>query len=390
MDHIIKLFIKNHNDVSNKKVRTQYGILSAVIGVVCNFVLFAGKFAIGTISNSIAITADAFNNLSDCGSNIVTVLSFKMSAKPADSDHPFGHGRIEYLASLLVTFLVCYVGFDLGRSSIIKLFENHAINFSIISVIILIFSIFVKLFVWYTNNYMSKKINSSILKATAIDSRNDIIMTSAVLISTIISGLVTLPFDLDAISGCVISVFIFISGYQLMKETITSLLGTTPNPELTKGIEESLLSYPKIVGIHDLVIHDYGPGNILVSAHVEVPDDVNIIEIHETIDLAERELAAKYDILITIHMDPISLNCDRTNTLKEMVADVLADIDSNITFHDFRVVDGENNVNLLFDICVPPKYSSSKREQLLKNIKDKLNKIDPIYTPVIIVDTNYS
>ncbi len=381
---LIKKFIENHDDYSNMKVREKYCLISGVIGIISNILLFAIKFIIGSITNSIAIISDAFNNLSDIGTSCVTIVGSKLSGKKPDKEHPFGHGRVEYVSTLFISFLIMLVGFELIQTSYDKIINPSESILSIPLTIILIASILVKIYLFFANRYMGKCINSSVLNATAFDCLNDVISTSAVIISTIIGHFINIP--IDGIMGMIVSVMIILTGYGVAKDTITSLLGSPPDEEVVKSIKDIIINSDGILGVHDLIVHDYGPGRTMASVHAEVPVDINIITIHETIDALEKKIQDELNIHIVIHMDPILSNCERTNEIKSIVKEILGEFDIEIGIHDFRITDGENNINLIFDIELPIATDDKKQAEIIDTINQKLKEKDKRYNTVINVD----
>lgn len=383
---LVKLFIKNSDDVENPKVRESYSVLGGVLGVICNIILFGVKLAIGTVMGSIAIVSDAFNNLSDIGSSLVSIIGARMSNKKPDKEHPFGHGRFEYISSLIVSFIIILVGFELMRSSAVKIFHPEEVTFSLPLTITLCLSVLVKVWMYFYNRYLGKRINSTILAAASRDSLNDVISTSAVIAVTIAGRFINFA-PLDGIVGTVVSVLIIISGYQIAKDTIGQLLGAAPDPALIKEIKDRILGGEGIVGIHDLIIHDYGPGRMFASVHAEVPDDYDIVKVHEIIDALEHEIAEDLGIETVIHMDPITVNSERCDYCKNVVIGVVKEIDSRMNIHDFRMTDGDNNINLIFDVEVPVEYS--EKGELKNRITEEIKKRDARFNAVINIDTIY-
>ncbi|MBQ4515251.1 MAG: cation transporter [Clostridia bacterium] len=381
---LIKRFVPDFLQVTKKEVRERYGVLAGILGIICNIFLFLVKLIIGFLMNSIAIISDAFNNLSDMGSSVVTIIGLKMSNMHADKEHPFGHGRIEYISSLIVSFIIMLVGFELLKSSVGKIINPEKPELNLILIIILCLSVLVKVWMFSYNRYIGKQINSGVIKASATDSLNDVISTGAVIISAIISGFVSFP--IDAIAGSAVSVLVMYSGFSIAKETISILLGNPPDPELVAEINERILSQNGIVGTHDLIVHDYGPGRVMASVHAEVPDDIDIVKIHEIIDLAEKGIARDLGVHIVIHMDPITVNCERTDAIKSMLVDLVKGIDARYNIHDFRMTDGESNINLIFDLEVPCGYSHQQKDEIVKTIRKKLSELDTRYKAVIEVD----
>lgn len=380
---LIKTFIKNPDDIENPRVRQKYGTLSSLVGIICNLILFSIKYIMGALSHSISIVSDAFNNLSDCAGCLVTLLGYKMASKPADKDHPFGHGRIEYLTSLTIAVLIIFVGIELLKNSIEKIINPEEIKFSLFVLFSLIFSIAVKLWMAFFNTKLGRKINSSVMIATAKDSKSDVIATSATLIALICSLFTKLP--IDGIMGFVVSVFILKSGYDIVKDTVDELLGKPADPEVVNQIKKYVLKNDKIIGIHDLIIHSYGPGNMIGSCHVEVKSNEVFTEVHDIVDSIEREIYNDMNILMTIHMDPIEVDDQLTNNTKKLVNKIINSIDPALHIHDFRIVSGESHTNLIFDLVVPfeCKYS---HQQLKQRIDDLLSKENINYYTVIVFD----
>lgn len=383
---LVKLFVKDYQKTNLPVVRTRYGILSGLVGIILNVILCTVKFITGSITGSISITADAVNNLSDAGSSIVSLLGFKLSSKSADDDHPFGHGRIEYIGALVVSMFVIAMGFDLLKTSFGRIREPQPVTFSVFSAVILFLSIFGKIWLAYFNKSLGKRIDSPAMEAVAKDSLGDIAATSVTLVSLIASRFSSLP--IDGYMGIVVALFIFYAGYSILKTTIGPLLGSTPDEELVKNIQEEIMSHPGIVGIHDMIIHDYGPDHLFGSIHAEVPSDCDIIDIHDTIDVIERTILSKFGVQMVIHMDPIAVNDERINALKEMVLKIVTSIDSNFTIHDFRVVDGTTHTNLIFDLVVTHKYINRKAE-IIDLIERELEKKDEKYFAVVTVEQSF-
>lgn len=384
---LIKKFIPDSENVSDKEVRERYGILSGVLGVCCNVFLFALKLTIGLLMNSIAIISDAVNNLSDTASSVVTIVSSKMSNKQADREHPYGHGRIEYIASMLVAFIIVLVGVELLKSSADKIFHPEVLQFSVGLLIILSVSILVKVWMYSYNKFIGKRINSTVMETTAVDSLNDCVATTAVILSVIIGKFTAFP--VDGIMGVFVSGLIIWSGISVAKEIMGRLIGEPPSEELVKNITDFVMKADGIVGVHDFMAHDYGPGATIASLHAEVPDDVNIVKIHETIDAVEKEVFENFGVLLVIHMDPISLNCEKTNLAREMVKEIVTTINPEFSIHDFRMVDGENNVNLIFDLVVPIEMKPDERKEVLRILSEKVKEKDRRYNIVVQIDNAY-
>ncbi len=383
---IMSLFLKNKNP-ENASDRESYGKVAGIVGIVCNIILSIMKFVVGTISNSVAITADATNNLSDAGSSVVTLVGFKMSEKPADRDHPYGHARIEYITGLIISFIILLIGFEIFTSSAEKIFKPEENQFNIATVVVLVVSILAKLWLGLFNKKLGKMIKSKALIATAADSRNDSIATTVVLISTLISHFFGI--NLDGYMGVAVAIFILVSGIGLVKETVSPLLGQPPSKEIYEKIEKKMLSYENVLGVHDLMVHSYGPGSYFASAHIEMDARINVLVCHDIMDNIERDFLSDENIHLVVHLDPTVLDCEETNELKQMVAKILYDIDPIITFHDFRVVTGDQNKNVLFDVVVPPEYKYADI-QLIDMIKNRVKEAGEgkLYA-VVVVDKSY-
>lgn len=377
------LFITDYVNVTAPSVRRAYGILCGAVGILLNVILFGLKFGAGTLTNSISITADAFNNLSDAGSSIITLIGFKMSGQKPDVDHPFGHGRIEYLSGLLVSIAILIMAFELIKTSFSKILHPEAVAFQPLIIVILSFSILTKLYMYFYNKNIGKTVNSPTLHATALDSLSDSIATFVVLLTSVISY--KTGFQLDGYAGVVVGIFIGYTGFSAAKETISPLLGQTPDPEFVREIARIVTSHEAILGLHDLVVHDYGPGRIMISLHAEIPADGDILLMHDTIDNIEKELQKKLHCVAVIHMDPIRNNDPTTMELKERVTEVLKSIHSDLSLHDFRVVSGSTHTNLIFDVVVPYQFELQDQE-LEAKIQSMVSAINPEYFIVIEID----
>ncbi len=381
-----KIFIKDSEDMNMPHVRQKYGIICGGAGIFFNLLLFAFKFLAGLLSNSIAVTADAFNNLSDAGSSIITLIGFKMAGQKADSDHPFGHGRIEYISGFLVSIFILFMGFELVQTSVKKIFRPEPLTFSPIMVIILLLSILVKFYMAYYNRKIGKKIDSAAMLATATDSLSDTISTAVVLLAALISHFT--PFVIDSYCGVLVGLLILYAGYNAAKDTLNPLMGTPPDAEFVKKVEDIVMSYDSILGIHDLIVHNYGPGRTIISLHAEVPADGDLLTLHDTIDLIEHRLHNDLSCSAVIHMDPICIHDELTRDLKQIVSQILCEIDPVITMHDFRIVSGPTHTNLIFDIVVPFGFRYTD-ETLTRLIAGKIRAFDPTYYTVIEVDKSY-
>lgn len=384
LNFILSKFIKNYDDTQNPEVRTACGNFSGVLGIILNLILFGAKLLSGILTASISVTADAFNNLSDAGSSVVTFLGFKLASRPADEEHPYGHGRYEYVAGLGISCAIVLVGAELLKSSVEKIFRpEETTAITLLSVCILLGSICVKLFMFFFNRAMSKRISSSTLKATAMDSLTDCIATSVVLIGLGISAATGV--NIDGWLGCAVACFILYTGISTFKDSLSPLLGNTPDPRFIDEIRETVLSTELITGIHDLLVHDYGPGRCIISFHAEIPYDVDIMHAHDVIDRLERKIQEKYHCLVTIHMDPIAVSDEYTIELKEKIVESLADIDSSLSLHDFRIVKSEEQQRVLFDLVVPPECKM-KETDALNAVKAKIAQIDEKLEPLIHID----
>lgn len=386
-DYLVKKFIKDYEKTDDSKVREQYGTLSSIVGICCNVVLFVLKYIVGTMSSSISIVSDAFNNLSDSASCIVTLIGYKLAAKPADKDHPFGHGRIEYLTSLIIAVIIFLVGFELLQSSADKVIHPEKVIFSTAAVIALSASIGVKLWMSFFNKRLGTKINSPIMLAASSDSRNDVIATAAALISLIASLFTDLP--ADGLMGIVVSAFILKAGFEIIKDTVDELLGKPADKDVVEKIRSLVTEDERIIGIHDLIVHNYGPGKMIASCHAEVNCNEDFIQIHDVIDTIERNISEQMGIMMTIHMDPIDLDDEQVKICSARVKECIELIDKRICMHDFRTVTGESHTNLIFDIVVP--YDCTANEADIKRLIDShLERYDETYYTVITFDRDFS
>lgn len=370
MNFLVRRFIKNYQDTKDANVRTNVGKLSGIVGIFSNLFLFVIKFVIGTIVHSVSIQADGVNNLTDAGSNIISILSFHLANKPADKDHPFGHERTETIASLFVGILILVLGFETAKESVSKVIHPGSIDFRIASVIILLISIIVKFWMYAYNKKLSKTYDSSLLEATALDSISDVCGTTAVLVSTLLSPV--LHFNLDGYMGIVVSGIILYGAYGLLRDMINSLIGEAPDPELVHNIVDRIMAHPAILGVHDMMLHNYGPNKIFASAHVEVDSSKDIFETHDHIDNIEREVKENMNIDLVLHMDPVKVNDPETELYRAKVVEAIHQIDPKWGFHDFRIVSGPTHVNLVFDLVIPfeEKYAQEEiEEMLLKHIQ---------------------
>ncbi len=384
---LVKLFVKNSDKTENNEVRSSFGKLTGFVGIICNVFLFLVKLTVGTLSGSVSITADAVNNLSDASSSIISLLGFKLAAKPADADHPYGHARYEYLSGLTVAVLILIIGYELMKSSIQKIISPTAVSFSWISVAVLVISILVKLWMAMFNKNIGKRINSSALIATAADCRNDVISTSAVILAMIFSHYI--KFELDGYVGVAVALFILYSGIGLVREALDPILGKAPDPEFVVTIKEKIMSADGILGTHDLMVHDYGPGNQFASVHVEVAAEGDVIELHDIIDNIERSFLDEYGLHMVIHMDPIVTSDEKVSQIRTLLSEAVKAIDRELSIHDLRAVIGPTHTNLVFDCVVPHGFKMSNAE-LREKISAAAKSIDEKYICVITVESSYA
>lgn len=360
-DFIIKLFVKNPDDINNPKVRKNYGLLSGFTGIIVNLILCLSKIFAGSLTHSIAITGDAVHNLSDTGSSVVTVLGFIMAGKPADKKHPFGHGRIEYITAMIVSFIILFMGGELAIQSVEKIRNPVDVKFNIVSAVIVSFSILAKIWLALFNKKIGKKINSPAMTAVIADSINDSIATGTTLISLILSAFFP-QLHIDGIAGLIVSGFVIKAGFEIFKETLNAIVGEPPDNELVEEIKRRVRSYDYVSGIHDLILHNYGPENYFGSIHVEMPADLDVMTAHDIIDRIEQDIKRDMNIEFIIHYDPVQLNNERVNSLCDITQYALEQIDERLTLHDFRVIDCSDHTNLIFDVVVPHKYDKGKEE----------------------------
>lgn len=387
VNFLIKHLIPHSDQTGDPAVREAYGTLAGCVGICLNVLLFVGKFVAGSIVGSIAVTADAFNNLSDAGSSLITLFGFRLAGKRPHSDHPFGHGRIEYVAGLIVSLLIILMGVTLARESLDKMLHPQDVTFSLLSAGILAASILVKLYMYSYNRALSKKLNSSTLKATATDSLSDACATLAVLISMIISHLTGLR--IDGYAGILVALMILWGGFGAARDTISPLLGTAPDPEFVKKIQSIVRSCPVVTGMHDLVIHDYGAGRRMISLHAEVPANGDILATHDAIDLVERRLHDELNCHAVIHMDPVETDNAAVNAVRQRVLEALhAQMDSAVSIHDFRMVTGPTHTNLIFDLLLPMD-SPLTEEAAKKQAEAIVSALDPHYNAILTIDKGY-
>ena len=378
-----KLFIKNHEDYTDPKVRQSYGILAGAVGILLNFLLFAAKALAGLLSHSIAITADAFNNLSDAGSSVITLIGFRLSGQEADSDHPYGHGRIEYLSGLVVAAIILLMGVELIKSSFSKILHPELPDFSPVIVFILTLSILVKLYMYMYNHRISVRIDSAAMKATAADSLNDCIATAAVLASSLIGHFTGV--SIDGWCGLIVGIFILRAGIEAANDTIDPLLGKAPDPAFVEHIRSIVLSHPEVLDVHDLLVHDYGPGRMMISLHAEVPAEGDFLKLHDIIDNIERELQTTLSCSAVIHMDPVLTKDSETSRLHEIVSSLAKQLDPSVSVHDLRLVKGPTHTNVIFDVAVPFQFRMDDPE-IRAYFSEKIRLLDGSYFCVVNID----
>ncbi len=384
---LIKIFIRDRENTTSPKVRTAYGTLSGAVGILVNILLSIAKLIIGSISHSIAITGDALNNLSDAASSAISLLGFRISSKPADEKHPYGHGRLEYLCGLAVAVIIMFMGLELIKSSAAKIFSPEKPEFSLVAITVLVISILGKLWLALFNRKIGKAINSDTVDAVVKDSLSDIAATTASILSLILSQYFNLPFD--GIFGVIVSLFVLWAGIGVFRNTSSSLLGQQPEPETVKMIEEKILSYEGVYGVHDLIVHDYGPGRCFVTAHAEVPSDTDIMVSHDLMDVIEQDFKRDTSYVLTLHMDPVVMDDEKTNKAKEMVAEIISEIHPSLSFHDFRMVSGPHHTNLIFDVVIPFSVKLDSKT-VVNTINDNIHKKNEKYYAVITIDHSYT
>ena len=386
-EFLVRHFVKNHEDVEKVSVRTAYGVLASVVGIFCNVLLFVVKGAVGFFLHSVSVMADAFNNLSDAGSSIVGLVGVRMASKPADEEHPFGHGRIEYIAALVVYILVLQVGFTFFKDSIRKIQNPEELKFQAVSVIILVLSIGVKLWMGMFNKKLGKKIDSKVMMATATDAMGDVVTTTATIASVLFFKITGI--NIDGIVGIGVSLVVMWAGIGIAKDTLEPLIGEAVAPEEYVRISRFVEKYEGIVGSHDLIVHNYGPGRSMASIHAEVPNDVDIEVSHEIIDRIERDAAKRLGIFLVIHMDPVETKDEHVLEVRHQVEQILDAVDSRVSIHDFRMVDGKEQINLIFDMVVPFEYSTQKQNELKMTLRKLLQMADKRYQCVITIERSY-
>lgn len=386
-DLIVKTFIKDHKNINDSKVRTRYGILSGCVGIAVNVILCLLKFFVGSLTGSIAITADAVNNLSDAGSSAVTVFGFKMAGKPADRDHPFGHGRIEYITAMIVSFIILFMGIELAIQSVEKIRSPENVQFSLIGAVIIAVSILGKLWLAFFNKSLGRKIHSPAMTAVVADSISDIAATSITLIALILSNFFP-NLHVDGWLGIVVACFVLKAGLDIFRDTLSTLIGKSPSKELVEALKKKILSYDHVSGIHDLIVHSYGPGRDFATVHVEMPSDLNVMVGHNIIDDIENDVKKEMGIDLTIHYDPIEVNNERVTELKEITESVVRKVNPELSIHDFRIVDGPMHTNLIFDVVIPYGFKESPKE-IISEISSQISKINSSYFTVIKAEHSF-
>ena len=386
-DLLVKMFVKNYEDTDNISVRTAYGVLASGVGIACNVLLSLAKMMVGMLLHSVSVMADAFNNLSDAGSSIIGLVGVKMAEKPADEDHPFGHGRIEYVAALIVAFLVIEVGFTFFKDSISKIRHPEELRFQMVSIVILGMSILVKLWLGMFNKKLGKKIDSQVMMATAADSLVDVIATAATVVSILfwkVTGI-----NIDGFVGLGVSLVVMWAGIGIARDTLEPLIGEATTPEDYRRIKKFVEKYDGIMGSHDLIVHNYGPGRSMASIHAEVPNNVSIEVSHEIIDRVERDAAKELGIFLVIHMDPLETEDQTVLKVRKKTEKAVEELDSRCSIHDFRMVKGEDQMNLIFDLVVPREYSEKKGDELMIRVIERMQEIDKRYQCVITLENSF-
>lgn len=386
-DLIVKTFIKDYKNVADPKVRMQYGILSGCVGIALNVVLCLMKFFVGSVTGSIAITADAVNNLSDAGSSAVTVFGFKMAGKPADKDHPFGHGRIEYITAMIVSFIILFMGVELAIQSVKKIRTPEDVRFSLIGAIIIAVSILGKLWLAFFNKGLGKRIDSPAMTAVVADSLSDIAATSVTLIALVLSNFFP-ALHIDGWLGILVACFVLKAGLDIFRDTLSSLIGRSPSKELVEELKNKIMSYDHVSGIHDLIMHNYGPDHFFATVHVEVPADIDVMVGHDIIDNIENDVKKEMGIDLTIHYDPLVVNNERVTELKDMTEKIVKGINPELSIHDFRVVDGPMHTNLIFDVVIPYGFAIEPNE-VIKEIRLKVSEVNSSYFTVIKAEHSF-
>ena len=386
-DFLVKHFVKDYEHTEKVSVRTAYGVLASMVGIFCNVFLFVVKFVIGLLVHSVSVTADAFNNLSDAGSSIISFAGVKIASKPADAEHPFGHGRMEYIAALIVSFLVMEVGFTFLKDSFGKIKSPEILNFQLMSVVILVLSIGVKLWLGLFNRKLGEKIDSKVMMAAFTDSMGDVLTTTVTIVSLIVFKVTGV--NIDGFVGIGVALVVMWAGFGIAKDTLEPLLGEAVDPEEYQKIKRFVESYDGVVGSHDLIVHNYGPNRSMASIHAEVPNNVSIEASHEVIDRIERDAIKNLGIFLVVHMDPIEIEDEHVLMIRNRTNQAIAEIDDSCTIHDFRVVDGQKQINLIFDLVVPREYDKEKQSEVERSLCEKMKEQDERYEFVITVEHSF-
>lgn len=386
-DLLLKRFVKDYDKTKNPEVRTRYGVFAGIVGIICNLILFLAKILAGVFTASVSIMADAVNNLSDAGSSIVTLIGFKLAGKPADYEHPYGHGRIEYISGFIVSGAIIIMGFELLTTSFRKILHPTPLEVSVPSLIILVLSILMKMWMAKFNKYLGNKVDSAAMKATATDSLSDCVATSVVLIGVLLT--LFSDINIDGIAGVVVAVFVIFAGFGAAKDTLQPLLGQPPTKEFVQELENIVLQDKHIIGVHDLIVHNYGPGRVYASLHAEVPANMDMMEAHDYIDMAERRVEKRMKCFISIHMDPVVTDDEVINHLRKMTTEVVKSVGEELDIHDFRTVKGPYITNLIFDVLVPYNYHLSD-DEIKKQIQKKITEKQSECRAVINIDKSYT
>lgn len=386
-EFLVRSFVKDYKNTNNPKVRGSYGMLSGYIGVTCNIFLFAVKLLGGFLLNSISVTADAFNNLSDAASSIVTLVGMKFSQKPADKEHPFGHGRSEYIAAFIVAFFVLQVGLTCFKSAFEKIIKPEAITFNVIILILLVASVLIKLWLAFFNKKLGKRINSGVLKATGTDAFGDVLITSVTIVSILIGKFTGLK--IDGWMGAVVSIVVLIAGFNIAKETLEPLLGEAIDKETYDSITKKVEGYTGILGCHDLIIHNYGPSHIMATIHVEVEAKGDLEGVHEIIDRIERDILRELGIFLVIHVDPVDLEDEDSLRRKQEIITAIHQIEPEASVHDFRIIKEEEKIKLIFDMLIPYSYEEKKKNKLMTEVEKALKTIDSKYELIVTLDNSF-
>lgn len=386
-DILVKAFIKDYKNITNPEVRMKYGILGGCVGIALNIILCLMKFFVGSVTGSIAITADAVNNLSDAGSSAVTVFGFKMAGKPADREHPFGHGRIEYITAMIVSFIILFMGIELAIQSVNKIRSPKDVKFSLIGAIIIAVSILGKLWLALFNKKLGKRIDSPAMTAVVADSLSDIAATSVTLLALILSKFFP-SLHIDGWLGILVACFVLKAGVDIFRDTLSSLIGKPPSKELVEELKNKILSYDHVSGIHDLIMHNYGPDSFFATVHVEIPSDIDVMVGHDIIDHIENDIKKEMGIELTIHYDPLAVNNERVTELREMTEKIVKNLNPELSIHDFRVVDGSTITNLIFDVVIPYGFSQTPNE-IIRDISLKISEVNSSYFAVIKAEHSF-